>query len=287
MIAFQILVGLTNYLKRVVIKMRVFIFGGSGMLGRYVYKYLKDIYADVIQVNRKDLDITKVTKRKLFNSNIGKGDWVINCAGVISQRKGVPMIDYVTVNSLFPHLLQHVCESRGAKLIHISTDCVYKGDIGKYDESFIHDAVDVYGRTKSLGEPEKATVIRTSIIGEEVSNKLSFIEWVKSNKGGEINGFVDHAWNGITCFEFANICRRIIEGELSWVGVKHIFSEKVVSKYDMACMINDTYDLGIKVNAVLSGKWCDRSITSCRDDVTVEVPSLHEQVLQQKNFNIL
>ena len=266
--------------------MNIFIFGSNGMLGRYVFKYLKSIYPYVVPINREDLDISKVTKRKLYTSNIGKGDWVINCAGVISQRKGVSEIDYITVNALFPHLLQDVCAHRGAKLIHISTDCVYKADIGKYDENSIHDATDIYGRTKSIGEPMNATIIRTSIIGEELKNKLSFIEWVKSNRGGIVNGFTDHKWNGITCLEFAKLCERLINGELFWTGVKHVFSERIVSKYEMVCLINKAYDLNTQVNPVVSSNPCDRSLSTIRSEIDIEVPDLYDQIIEQKNFNI-
>ena len=134
------------------------------------------------------------------------------------------------------------------KFIHITTDCVYDGSKGKYSENDIHTTKNIYGITKSLGEPEEATIIRTSIIGEELTNKKSLIEWIKSNKNGEINGYINHYWNGVTCLTLANFIKNIIDNNNFWKGVKHVFSEDIVSKYDLCYYINEIYNLNIKIN---------------------------------------
>lgn len=190
--------------------MRVIVLGKNGMLGRYVYKYLGKKY-DVIGTTRKQLDVLDFKRELLCSPNFRNGDVVINCIGLIKQRNDITRAEYIAANSLFPNTVADYCASNGLKFIQISTDCVYDGIKGSYNEESEHNATDLYGISKSLGEPENATVIRTSIIGEEVKNKLSLLEWVKSNSGKDINGFTNHIWNGITCLQFAKVCDEIIE----------------------------------------------------------------------------
>jgi dTDP-4-dehydrorhamnose reductase len=264
--------------------MRVFVLGHKGMLGRYVYTYLKSKKYDVIGVSRPVIDAAKMTKAKLKAAGLHKGDVVINCIGTI-KRKDATKVDYALVNSAFPHLLAAACEDIGAKLIHITTDCVYDGMEGMYDESHEHTARDVYGMSKSVGEPENVTVVRTSIIGEEVGQARSLVEWIKSNKGKKVNGFTNHLWNGITCLQFAKVCEEIIERNLFWRGVKHIVSPYPINKADLVKMVSDTYDLGIEVTPMETGQKCDRTLSSTRTDVMFAIPPLHDQVVEMKVFS--
>ena len=266
--------------------MKIFVFGSTGMLGTYVTKYFSINGYEVVSVNRKNIDITKITDEMLMRSTIGEGDVVINCAGLIKQRAGTTEYDFIKINSMFPHMLAVTCESKGAKLIHVSTDCVFDGTWGGYDELSPHNAVDIYGRSKSLGEPSFATVVRTSIIGEEKSNFLSLLEWVKSNKGGIVNGFTNHYWNGITCLKFAEMCDYIIKNDLFWSSVKHIFSPSVISKCELVQLISDIYDLNISVIPTEGPNKCDRSLTTTRKSIIIPIESLKEQILKMKQFEI-
>jgi len=264
--------------------MRVLVLGVNGMLGRYVYTYLTDRY-EVIGTTRRELDAETIDKNTL-SANINPGDIVINCIGIIKQRSDVKKLDFVAVNSLFPLILQEVCAEQGGKLIHVTTDCIYNGLGDNYDESSVHDATDVYGMSKSLGEPEEATVIRTSIIGEERGQARSLLEWVKSNKGKTINGYTNHFWNGITCLQFAKVCEYIIDNNLFWRGVKHIVSPTTVSKFELVNMISDIYNLGITVNPFETPEKCDRSMSSIRDDIEIDIPELKIQIKEMKDFSI-
>lgn len=266
--------------------MKVFIFGSTGMLGTYVCKYFSMKGYDIVPISRKDIDLSTVTKSIVMHSTIGRGDVVINCAGLIKQRKDVTVYDFIKVNTMFPHLLAEVCDAKKAKLIHISTDCVFSGEVGDYDESCPHDATDIYGRSKSLGEPENASVIRTSIIGEEKFNRLSLVEWVKSNKGNIVNGFVNHTWNGITCLEFAKICEVMIKEDLFWKSVKHVHSPTIVTKCDLVEAISRIYDLEVEVTPMEAGSHCFRHLKSNRDDVIIEVPELYTQIEEIRKFKI-
>ena len=266
--------------------MKVFVFGSTGMLGTYVTKYfsLKDY--EVIPLSRNQLDINRVTDDVLMHSSIDEGDVVINCAGLIKQRSGITEYDFIRVNTVFPHILAQTCEHKDAKLIHISTDCVFDGKVGGYNEKSLHNAIDIYGRSKSLGEPSNATIIRTSIIGEEKNNFLSLLEWTRSNKNRKVNGFVNHMWNGITCLKFAELCEHIIKNNLFWLSVKHIFSPEVVNKYELVSLISDIYDLNITVTPTEAPNVCDRSLTSVREDVLISVETLEVQLQKMLDFRI-
>lgn len=262
--------------------MRVLVLGKNGMLGGYVYSYLTK-YFDVIGTTRRELDAMKADI-DFVASNIKSNDVVINCIGIIPQRGDFKKIDFVATNSMFPLIVQEACNIKGAKFIHITTDCVFNGLRGAYNEHAIHDAQDIYGTTKSLGEPPDATVIRTSIIGEEKLNFCSLLEWVKLNKGKEVSGFTNHLWNGVTCLEFAKVCKHIIDDDIFWPGVKHITSPKPITKYNLVKLISEVYNLHIKVIPHKTKIDCDRTLSSDRTDVSITVPDLKIQLIEMKNF---
>lgn len=266
--------------------MKIFVFGSTGMLGTYVSKYFSSKGYEVVPVSRKNIDITKITDKISMSSTIGVGDIVINCAGLIKQRAGTTEYDFIKVNTVFPHMLATTCKAKGAMLIHVSTDCVFDGLSGGYNEDDLHNAIDIYGRSKSLGEPSNTTVIRTSIIGEEKDNFLSLLEWVKSNRDCTINGFTNHYWNGITCLKFAEICEYIIENNLFWSSVKHIFSPNTVSKYELVKLISDIYGLNINVVPIECQNKCDRSLTTIRKSIIIPIEDLKIQIQKMKNFKL-
>jgi len=264
--------------------MNILVLGSNGMLGRYVHAYLKSTGLIVAGVNRG-----------VFNAANSTGDGLdvlinrapsifINCIGIIKQRADVPDVEFIKVNSVFPLELSNACERIGHKLIHITTDCVFDGLGGYYNEKSEHNAKDIYGVTKSLGEPENATVVRTSIIGEEIGQARSLVEWVKSNKDKEVSGYTNHFWNGITCLEFARVCEKIISQRLFWKGVKHITSPTGVSKFELVKMISDIYALNLEIIPHETDVKCDRTMSSMRTDVDIKVPELKNQIIEMKNF---
>ena len=267
------------------------------MLGRYVYGHLKNIGHNVVGYTRNEIDAAKITTTPelsavMFHHGMKKDDVVINCIGAIKpQIDKLGILNAIQVNSVFPHLLANSCEAEGYELIHITTDCVFSGDYGKYDEESDHDCTDVYGKTKSLGEPKNCTVVRTSIIGEELETSRSLIEWVKAQDGKEINGYTDHFWNGITCFQAAKVFAQIIKDELYWYGVKHVYSPEPMSKYEMVSAIAAVHKLNIKINPVLGPFKSDRTLSTCAyDEVTFlpfclmfNIPHIYTQLEEQYN----
>jgi dTDP-4-dehydrorhamnose reductase len=268
--------------------MKIFIFGSNGMLGRYVKKYLKSFF-ELVEINRDNFNVFNCSEQNieniLINNNIKKGDVIINCIGTIKPRVDeLGELNAIIVNTVFPRYLANVSEKLNCKLIHPTTDCVFDGLKGNYCENDKHDVTDTYGRTKSLGEPNNCTVIRTSIIGEELNQGRSLVEWVKSNRNKEINGFRNHIWNGITCLQFAKICKLIIDNNSFWNGVRHIYSNKV-NKFELLSIINEIYNLNIKINDIESDVSVDRSLSTIYGEIFT-ITDLYSQITEMKNFNI-
>lgn len=268
--------------------MKIFVFGKTGMLGRYVYTYLKEKSYNVVGVGRKEVNASDSTNslQKFIQDNMSKGDVVVNCMGTIKPRVDeLGDINAIKVNSIFPRELANLCEQYKVKLIHPTTDCVYTGNKGDYNEKDPYDVSDVYGMSKALGEPSNCTVVRTSIIGEEVNQGRSLVEWVKSNKDGNTNGYLNHYWNGVTCLQFGKIVETIIEKDLFWVGIKHLHSNKV-DKYELSSMINKHYNLNINITPVEVPISVDRSMTTIYEENLKEfdIPDLDAQIKEMYDF---
>ncbi len=179
--------------------------------------------------------------------------YVVNCIGVTPAniRKGdsAAIRQAILVNAVFPHELAAVAGEHGTRVIHISTDDVFAGTQEAYAEDAPHDCVDVYGKTKSLGEapaPEMLT-FRCSIVGPDATGCRGLLEWflgVPEDK--EIVGYTTYLWNGVTTLQFAELCRRIIEGDhfetLRDEGPVHHFAPNPpLSKYELLTLFNATF----------------------------------------------
>jgi dTDP-4-dehydrorhamnose reductase len=159
---------------------------------------------------------------------------VVNCVGIVKQRREAKAaIPSIEINSLLPHRLLEICAGAGARLIHFSTDCVFSGRKGGYDEDDGPDPEDLYGRTKLLGEVSDAPglTLRTSIIGLELSRKAGLIEWFLAQRG-TIRGFKRAIYTGLTTAEMGRLIRRILEQWPDVHGVWHVASSPI-SKYDL------------------------------------------------------
>lgn len=280
---------------------KIFVFGSNGMLGTYVVSYLINCGCNVIAFTRLDFDISNLTDQLLDDfilvNNIGSNDVVVNCAGVIPQAvadKSSPL--YYIINSMFPISLDKMAAKHGFKFIHVTTDCVFSGKRGNYVETDVHDCQDVYGISKSKGEPASSTVIRTSIIGRQLNSKYSLVEWVISNnndssdrrKTNIIDGYKNHFWNGVTCLQLAKIIHLIIDNNLYWNGVRHIFSPDVVSKYELIKYIIDIYDLNIKLKKFNTDNVVNKSLnTVYNNNSNFNIPTIHAQIKEMYNYKLI
>jgi dTDP-4-dehydrorhamnose reductase len=193
-----------------------------------------------------------------------KPDIVINCIGIIKQLPVAkdPLIS-ITINALFPHQLAHACKDAGARMIHISTDCVFSGEKGEYTEQDFPDADDLYGRTKLLGEvayPHCVT-LRTSIIGHELKGQHGLIEWFLAQEG-KVRGFTRAIYSGFPTVEIGNIISDHVIPNKELRGLYHVSSDPI-SKYDLLRLVAERYGKKIEIESYADFT-LDRSLDSKR-----------------------
>ena len=209
----------------------------------------------------------------------GRPEWIINAIGITKPliRDDDPrqIETAIRVNALLPHAVATFACSAGARVLQIATDCVYSGAKGGYVEADTHDALDVYGKTKSLGECYGLGVhhLRCSIIGPEPKDFKFLIEWFRAQPAGaRVNGYLNHKWNGITTLQFARICRGIIESEMILPRLQHVVPEGVISKAQMLHEFAAAYrrpDIAITDMNALSV--IDRTLSTSRPDLNAQL----------------
>ena len=193
-----------------------------------------------------------------------KPEVVINCIGVIKQLAAAKdPLACISINALFPHRLAKECARIGARLIHISTDCVFSGNKGGYVESDFSDCDDLYGRTKLLGELDypHAVTLRTSIIGHELNSSVSLIDWFLAQEG-RVKGFTKAIYSGFPTVEMARIIAEVVIPRPELRGLYHV-SSAPISKYDLLRLVREEYGKTIEIDPD-DGFVCNRSLDSSR-----------------------
>jgi dTDP-4-dehydrorhamnose reductase len=193
-----------------------------------------------------------------------KPDVVINCVGLVKQLPGAEdPLTAIPMNALLPHRLLATCKVAGARLIHISTDCVFDGARGMYRESDFADAADLYGRSKYLGElhDPQAVTLRTSIIGPELGTAHGLVSWFLAQRG-RVKGFTRAIFSGLPTVELARVIRDFVIPAADLSGLYHV-SSAPISKYDLLCGVAREY--GHSIEIVPDGELViDRSLDSSR-----------------------
>lgn len=222
------------------------VLGAGGMLGTAVGHAFSVAGWRVRPVDRGGLDILKDEPETL---PIEAGTVVINCAGMINRReRDHPAEEFLLVNAIFPRRLADLCAARDARLVHVSTDCVFDGGAGPYDEASPTAARDLYGRSKRLGEPANAMVVRTSIIGPESRNFYSLLCWFLSTEG-RCRGFPNHLWNGVTTLQLAESLLRILDADAWRHGLFHLHGEDL-SKLELLRLMAAAFDHRVEIEPV-------------------------------------
>lgn len=176
-------------------------------------------------------------------------DVIINCLGMTKhQDLSKEFETVVRVNSFFPHQLCKISAKLGCKLVLVSTDCVFSGKDGNYSESSIPDPVDLYGRSKALGEVDSSGVLtlRTSFVGREIKSFTNLFEWARLNRGGQITGFRKAIYSGLTTQALSVVIGNILVDHLNLAGLFHVSSEPI-SKFDLLSQLNERLKLGIRL----------------------------------------
>jgi dTDP-4-dehydrorhamnose reductase len=273
--------------------MKVLIIGANGMLGHTLFRLLGSRFVTFATVRRQE---ERWHSHPLFAGSDGliggveatspettaaavegvQPDVVVNCVGIVKQRDAAAdAVQSIRVNSLFPHLLARLCAELGCRLIHVSTDCVFSGRRGRYSEDDVPDPVDLYGRTKLLGEVAGPGIltIRTSMIGRELAGRSGLLEWLLSQRGGRVRGYRNAVFSGLTTAALARVIGALVSDHGELEGLFHVASEPI-SKLDLLVRITEALDLGIEINPV-DEPHCDRSLDGSRFAAAtgIEVPS--------------
>ena len=279
---------------------KVLILGGTGMLGHAVLEVFREFDGDVKFTSRSGsgipFDVLNDPVEGL-SKHLRSGDYIVNCLGItkphIKDDNEQDVAKAQLVNSLFPAELAVLAEQTGARVIQIATDCVFSGRKGHYLETDIHDAEDVYGKSKSIGEVVSNNVmhIRVSTIGRELGRSTLLLEWVLSHpQCAAIPGYMDHFWNGVTTNHFAKVVRGIIEKDGFESGLSHLVPANELSKADLVRQIASAFgrsDLNIK-NAD-SGKPINRTLSTTNPDFNSqlwmgagypEIPSIEQLIAE-------
>jgi dTDP-4-dehydrorhamnose reductase len=244
--------------------MRIVILGGDGMLGHRLFQTLKpshDVrvtirqplaaYADFGLFDASntlaEIDVRSLTKLIDVFAQL-RPQAVINCVGVIKQRAdGEDVVSNLEINAMLPHRLAELCKAANARLIHISTDCVFSGRKGMYKATDNADASDVYGRTKFLGEVSApgCLTLRTSMIGRELARKLGLLEWFLAQQG-TVRGFKRAIFSGFTTIELSRIIKMMIEHHPDACGLYHVAAEPI-DKFSLLMLLREHYRKDIRI----------------------------------------
>lgn len=271
-------------------KKRILIFGASGMLGSAMFDHFYQqqefvVYGTCTDVSKVDhcmifskampnileLDVNNEDHVSSILESI-KPDIIINCVGFIKQRSHSEKNDeiganikHIMTNAVFPWILVKLKE-KSARLIHISTDCVFSGIKGNYNETDVCDCIDLYGRTKLIGEPigDNVCVIRTSIIGHELNTSVSLLDWfLQSNQ--KVSGYVNAVFSGLPTIVLA---RMIAEYVIPYPSLNGLFnlSASPISKFELLDKVRRVYN---------------KDVDLCRDSDLVIDRSLNSQKLRK------
>jgi len=257
--------------------MKILILGHNGMLGNVIYSYFKDKYDVYVCYLRWDSNEFKQIVESI------KVDFIINCIGAIPQ-KIYKIENYQNLNVDLPIFL----ESTGKKIIHPSTDCEFNGNLEyplKYKKTDKRDAYDDYGKSKAKisqmieEEFHNTKIIRTSIVGHELNSNKSLLDWfLNIDENKEVNGYINHHWNGITSLLWAEIAEKIL---LDWKNYSTIIQVGIngINKYELLKTFQKIYNKSLKINKFNTPVTVNKMLES-----DFEIPTIEEQLIKLKDY---
>ncbi len=300
-------------------RMNIVVLGGSGMLGSMIADVLSrdpelNVSATVrsqILADRSRRILPEVEWRVLDAATAGRdaiqkaingARWIINAIGItkpyVHDEDPAEVENAIRINSLFPHELAVCAQASDARVIQIATDCVYSGHTGSYCETDVHDPLDVYGKTKSLGEVlyPGTYCLRCSIIGPEPKSYVFLVEWFRRQpKDAELNGFLNHQWNGITTLHFARLCSAAIKSGTALSRLQHVIPRGTVSKYELLKIFATQFQRDdIRINPTEAKTIVDRTLSTRSEDLNrslwsqagySEPPTISAMIAELATFN--
>lgn len=269
---------------------KVLILGASGLIGHQVYFRLhanKNFSVSSFARQRKISDDTilldardeSFLEKAILDIN---PDIIVNCMGVLIAEANRDPENAIFLNACIPHHLKSIANTLNAKLVHISTDCVFSGKKGSYTENDIRDADDTYGRTKALGEVTESphVTLRTSVVGPEIKQGEELFHWFMSQEGS-IKGFAKSYWSGVTTLELAKAIEWAIEKDIQ--GLYHITNGIPINKYELLMLFKKYTNKEIKIEKV-KGRVTDKSFLDTRKEIDYKIPSYEKMISEMTDF---
>lgn len=260
---------------------RLLVLGGGGMLGHKLWQLATpqlETWATVRRVTpslralglgdaARTIEGLDVRRPEAIDTALDRAqpDAVVNCVGIVKQLAAAKdPVESIAVNALHPHLLARACAHRGIRLVHISTDCVFDGQRGRYREDEVPNAADLYGRSKALGEVTGpgCLTLRTSIIGRELSGTSGLVEWFLSHRHQSVDGYAGAVFSGFSTVAFARLILRVLAAHGGLEGLYHVASTPI-DKDALLRLINDAYGAGATISRRDQPR-IDRSLDSTR-----------------------
>lgn len=267
-------------------KKKVLILGSTGLIGHQVYNYLNSnsefelvniAYRKKLQDDTILLDIRDENRFINTITDINP-DFIINCIGILIDGANKDPENAIFINAYMPHRLKRLADEVNAKLIHISTDCVFSGlKKEPYIETDEKDGKDTYAKAKGLGEiiDDKHLTLRTSVVGPELkTDGEELFHWFMSQEG-TINGFTKAIWSGVTTLELARAVKWAIENNIT--GHYHITNNESINKYELLNLFKKYMHKDIEINKV-DGKEVDKSFIDTRCQINYTIPSYEEMI---------
>lgn len=261
--------------------MKVLVLGKTGMLGHIVYQYLKEQGYEVIGTTRNEYDASKDDVEIIIKKI--KPNVIVNCIGILNKacEENKPLA--IKVNSYLPHYLDYLSKKYNYYLIHISTDCVFDGIKGNYNETDYPNAITFYGKTKALGEiiNNKNVTLRTSIVGlDNNPNGIGLFQWFM-NQEKEVEGYSRVIWTGVTTIELAKQIKVAIENHLT--GLQHVVNNDFINKKDLLELFKKYFNknIEIKSNYIIKS---DKSLIRTKLSYNFNIPSYEEMIKEMKKW---
>ena len=265
---------------------RVLILGSTGLLGHQVHNYLKSnggyelhniAYRNKLQENTTLIDARD--ENNLIKQIVSiRPQYIVNCIGILIGGSNKDPENAIFLNSYMPHRLTRLADKINAKLIHISTDCVFSGDKKKpYVETDEKDGRGIYAKTKGLGEiiSDKHLTLRTSVVGPELKKDGEELFHWFMNQSGEVSGYTKSVWSGVTTIELAKAVKWSIDHHIT--GLYHVTNNSSISKYDLLELFQKYTKKDIDIKPV-DGKNVDKSFIDTRLLMNYKIPSYDQMI---------
>ena len=275
--------------------MKVLVVGSNGMAGHVISKYLTEMGHAVSTTSRSydsnyflDVENTQVTS-KFFNEISTSFDFIVNCVGLLVKDSIDRPDRAAIINGWLPHAIEQSVKNSKTRLIHLSTDCVFDGNRGLYNEKDIHTETNAYGKSKSYGEVnnDKDVTFRMSIIGPELkASGTGLMHWAINGPEKEINGWTNAKWNGITTLELAKCIEKYIQ-DPKITGVYHLVNnDNEISKYDLLVKILKIFNVDKIVKISEGPKNINKVLIDTRKLVNFDIPDYDQMLSELRDWYV-